>query len=637
MLKIAKGKTKYLSLVIALSLVSLIIAVILIALSGTVAYKDNAPPRNGMLDISGWNPQTGNVSLNGEWEFYFNRLLTKQESGTGSIHPDIIANVPSTWNTYEIDNQALPREGYGTYRLRVVSGLKAGDILALDLQGFPSAYTLFIDDKAVASSGHVSTSAETEEASLDSQTVVFAVPAPTFDIIIQISNYHFSRGGLWSGIYMGDSFHIGNYVMLQASKMTFLLGGLVILFLLYFSYFVYRKDSKQSLYFSLICIVTAIAGDLSTLNFTGRMIPGLPFDLYIRIWYVAACLIPLFLILFILEVFPVIRSKVIPYIYMAGTALFILMYLILPTDISTRFVTANQYFAIAGIVTTVVIAILAVRHQYKGAIPYLSGLFVLLLTYIYDSLLYHTNIADIHIGDLLPLGVLAMVCVQSLVLMGQFRSLQEKREQSIQKAAAAELAFLQAQIKPHFIHNALNTIISISRNEPERARILLVNFSLYLRNCFDFKNRNEEVPIEQELNFVKSYITIEQARFGDRLEVEYDIDDVTFTLPPLILQPLAENAIKHGLRPKPCGGKVIIYVKKQRDGITLGVRDNGIGIPKEKQSELLNQNQGGSHTGIYNINQRLKSLYSTSLIIQSEKGKGCDIFMLLPSKEMPNT
>lgn len=629
-------KKQYYPVAVALSLTSLIVIAILIALSGTVAYKDNLPLQSGVVNVSNWNPQSGNVSLNGQWEFYFDKLVTKQELDAGSVHPDLITNIPSTWNTYEIDHRALPREGYGTYRLNVVSNMKTGDILALSLQGLPSAFTLYIDDKAVASSGHVSTYAEGESASFDPQTAIFSIPAPVFDIVIQVSNFHFSRGGLWSGIYMGDPAHIGSYETLQVSKMTFLLGGLVILFLLYFSYYFYRRDSGQSLYFALLCIFTAIAGDLSTVNFTGRMIPGLSFDLYIRMWYVSACLIPLFLILFIFKTFPVIRSKAISYIYLAGTAFFILVYLILPTNISTRFATVDQYFAAAGILVTIVIAILAAKRKFKGAILYLAGLFVLLLTYIYDSLLYHANIADWHIGDLLPLGVLVMVCVQSLVLMGQFRSLQEKREQSIQKAAAAELAFLQAQIKPHFIHNALNTIISISRNEPERARKLLVNFSLYLRNCFDFKNRNEEVPIEQELNFVKSYIIIEQARFGEKLEVEYDVDNVTFTLPPLILQPLVENAIKHGLRPKPCGGKVIIYVKKQRENIKLGVCDDGIGISKEKQGELLSQDQGGNHTGIYNINQRLKRMYSTSLAIQSEKEKGCDIFMLLPSKETAN-
>jgi LytS/YehU family sensor histidine kinase len=105
-----------------------------------------------------------------------------------------------------------------------------------------------------------------------------------------------------------------------------------------------------------------------------------------------------------------------------------------------------------------------------------------------------------------------------------------------ERAQQMELALLKSQIRPHFVHNALTTIISVSRKDGERARELLKDFSSYLRGFYDYES-DELVPIDQELEFIRAYVALEQARFGDRVQVEYRIEVSDALLPPLILQP----------------------------------------------------------------------------------------------------
>ena len=202
-------------------------------------------------------------------------------------------------------------------------------------------------------------------------------------------------------------------------------------------------------------------------------------------------------------------------------------------------------------------------------------------------------------------------------------------QKSFAQALRSEVKFLQSQIKPHFIHNALHTIISISRTDTEKARSLLVEFSNYLRGCFYFENLLERVPIQTEINLVKSYIAIEQARFGRNLQVVYVIESDRIRVPPLIIQPLVENAVVHGLRPKQDGGRITVEVGHRDKKLMIRITDNGVGMAAEKVSQLLDAAIVQEGVGISNINQRLKRLFGSKLSIESWENIGTVIQMEL--------
>lgn len=210
-------------------------------------------------------------------------------------------------------------------------------------------------------------------------------------------------------------------------------------------------------------------------------------------------------------------------------------------------------------------------------------------------------------------------------------SLQLKK--SVQHALNVETAFLQAQIKPHFLYNALNTIISFCWTDSQKAGDLLIELSNYLRSSFDFRNMDRLIHIKKEIEYVKSYLAIEKARFEEKINCNFDIDEdnLDFMIPPLILQPIVENAIKHGLLKKQEGGNVNIHIKHEDEFIKIIITDNGVGITKEKLTNILKEDGANKRVGIKNINMRMKRIYGYGLSIESEISKGTSVTIKVPS------
>jgi len=197
--------------------------------------------------------------------------------------------------------------------------------------------------------------------------------------------------------------------------------------------------------------------------------------------------------------------------------------------------------------------------------------------------------------------------------------------------ARSELKALQAQINPHFLFNAINTIVSLTRTKPDEARKLLVHLGNYFRK--NFEQNIDEVDLFKEIEHINSYLAIEKARFGDKLEVEYHIEEnIDCKLPPLILQPLVENAIKHGVLGKLEGGKIEIIARENGIGTELIVRDNGVGIPRDKLNSLLGKRDAKEGIGLKNVNERLVNKYGSEygLRIESEFNKGTTVSMVIP-------
>ena len=184
-------------------------------------------------------------------------------------------------------------------------------------------------------------------------------------------------------------------------------------------------------------------------------------------------------------------------------------------------------------------------------------------------------------------------------------------------ATKAEIKALQAQINPHFLFNALNTIISFIRIDPETARELIVNLSTYLR--YNIEEVSTVVDINLELEQVRAYVEIEKARFGDKLKIHYQVDDdINIKIPSLVIQPLVENSIKHGILKGNGSGNVWITVKKHIDDkVQISVEDDGLGIPEEVVRNLYSGRSKGNKIGLSNVHNRLKHIYGKGLEIEN--------------------
>lgn len=196
-----------------------------------------------------------------------------------------------------------------------------------------------------------------------------------------------------------------------------------------------------------------------------------------------------------------------------------------------------------------------------------------------------------------------------------------------------ELSFLQAQIKPHFIYNTLNTILSFSYTDHQRSRKLLNNFGVYLRSCFDFKEATGFVSLDKELAMLRAYTEIEKARFGEMLEVEIQVKDVDpeFQVPSLIVQPLAENAIYHGIMKKENGGRLVVKASMEAGQLRIEVADNGVGMKMAAGESAGQSFDGRKGVALENIRKRLFHLYGVEPVIRSVPDRGTTVVVVIPT------
>jgi anti-sigma regulatory factor (Ser/Thr protein kinase) len=212
------------------------------------------------------------------------------------------------------------------------------------------------------------------------------------------------------------------------------------------------------------------------------------------------------------------------------------------------------------------------------------------------------------------LGFVARIAVAIQVrigsLLGEQRRLERAQRDSAfrEEIADAELRALRAQINPHFLFNSLNTIADLAVVAPDKAEEMTLRLAAVFRYVLANTER-QFTSVKEEIQFATSYLGIEEARFGDRLIVRFDVDQSVLQerVPTLLLQPLIENALKHGLSPKREGGTLNIEAKRTTTGFTLTVTDDGVGLETARE----NSPDNSSHVGILNVRNRLRTAYGS--------------------------
>ena len=217
-----------------------------------------------------------------------------------------------------------------------------------------------------------------------------------------------------------------------------------------------------------------------------------------------------------------------------------------------------------------------------------------------------------------------------------FCVLVSKRENELivteKKLYEAQVSIMVSQIQPHFMYNALGSIAMMCRIDPDTAQKAIITFSKYLRGNMDALRRSEPVPFEQELEHLKKYLYIEKLRFGDMLNIEYDIQATGFVLPQLSIQPLVENAVKHGVGMAENGGTVTISSMETDAAFEVIITDDGVGF----DTSAKQKDDGRSHIGMENTRRRIKEMCGGEVKIVSEIGKGTMATVILPKEGQPH-
>ena len=206
----------------------------------------------------------------------------------------------------------------------------------------------------------------------------------------------------------------------------------------------------------------------------------------------------------------------------------------------------------------------------------------------------------------------------------------ERYYQQVQENKQLRLDIMLSQIQPHFLYNTLGAIQSLCKTDPATAEKAVAKFSRYLRGNMESLSTDRAIPFTQELGHTKLYLELEQLRYEDALEVSYDLGCTDFRIPTLTLQPLAENAVRHGVRGKPSGrGTVAISTEEFADWYEITVSDDGPGFDPSQTIQ-----DGYSHIGLKNVRERLQRVVSGSLRIDSAPGTGTRAVIVIPKGEV---
>lgn len=196
----------------------------------------------------------------------------------------------------------------------------------------------------------------------------------------------------------------------------------------------------------------------------------------------------------------------------------------------------------------------------------------------------------------------------------------------------AEVRALRAQISPHFIYNSLNAIASFINTDPQRARQLVVEFADFTR--YSFRRHGDFTTLAEELQAIDRYLLLEKARFGERIRVSLSIapEVLSTVIPFLSLQPLVENAVRHGLESKPGGGLITLVAQDSGQYAEITVEDDGVGIDPVALAQVLAGTTESVHVGLRNVDVRLRQVYGDAhgLVIDTAPGAGTLITLRVP-------
>lgn len=232
-----------------------------------------------------------------------------------------------------------------------------------------------------------------------------------------------------------------------------------------------------------------------------------------------------------------------------------------------------------------------------------------------------------------------ILLVTVFIAMNRSKKALQKATERLEKEYAKKQQNLEAgrellisQIQPHFLYNVLNTLKYLCKHDPTEAAVSIDKLSAFLRRSMDTFVSTKCIPFEQEMELVENYVYLEKRRFGDKVEVEYDIKATDFLLPALSIQPMVENAIKHGITKKIGGGKVWIKTYEDDDHYIVEIIDNGVGF----YAKDLDESDGRTHIGIKNTEKRMESMCHGTFHIESAVGGLTKVSMTIPKDQSEN-
>lgn len=600
----------------------------------TFSHQSSPKALGGYLDLSDWNfSESGLVFLNGEWGFYPRRLYLPEELPT---QPGQAIKVPGGWELNRGYEQ--PARGSGTYHLTVKLPQTTPE-LALKVQNIWMAHRLYVNGELVGSMGTTSES-KTGYEPRNTPYLIRLKPADQLELVLQVSNYIYYTGGIIHSIQLGEA--VAMDMRMRLSFGLDLAGFFLFMMFGVYHLYMYQMRYKEStylysgLYLLIFSIITATTGEKLLM----QLFPTLPFVIPYKLQDFAVSSSFVVLILFMQSLEPGILKKNRLLLLMLPIFSYILLILLSPLTFYILIKPAVTVY-IALLTGALVIRLLFLLIRGKDCqLPFnelscvVLGL-VCVGIMLLNAMLYYSGYVK---SDLVErISMLGFLLSLNILMARRFTNKMYEVQVLSEELQKSDEIFLQVQIKPHFLYNAISNIIALCYEDGEKAADMLTLLSRYLRHIFQTDRSRQRVSLKQELDIIEAYVEIEKLRFGHRLQYETYIDpeiiEKEVHIPSLLIQPLIENAIRHGLFNKQGTGRLTLRITQGEDFIRIMVEDDGVGVSEDKLYQLMHQDTG-SGVGIPNIRKRVKAIHRANFLIDSELGRGTKCVLLLPKEAL---
>ncbi len=604
-------------------------SVFLMHFFGNLSLKaDNLTPVNAVFDCTNARPfqKHSRYYLTGEWEFYYRQFIESDPQGEPKLSE--MLEVPSSWAGNPLYDSPYESGGYASYRA-YIKGFSYKDSVTIYIPNIASAYRIYLDGALVTESGTLSKSATDTWSTPSSSKQKILLTPEEHEIVIEISSESYS--GLYLAPIIADHSYTQNYTYsflgIRYAFIGIVIYAAIILFILGFL----SKVRYFSGWLPVLFLCLAFRMMISTEGYaiSQPWFFNLSYERMTLLMFASTFIIKLVSLIYLQDELRLKLSKEFTAFLSAAFLLVVVGVSFLPTSVYN-----NYYFVVLQLVSTLadLYVINRLCQELAKGDPYAGRLcfaYLFIFAGITVDALYTNGMMPFLCSSFMPV-CLSLFALQLTIIHADkaaklFQRAREARELE-HEVEKANMAVMISQIQPHFLYNALNTIKSLIRRDPKKAEQAVIDFSYYLRGNMDSLTHTEPIPFETELAHVKYYCDIELLRFSDKLKIEYDIQEKKFCVPTLSIQPIVENAIKHGVTKKPEGGTVRIFTASDDKDYIVTVKDDGVGF----DPSAIEEDDGRSHVGIQNIRYRFENMMHATVSIESEKGVGTCVIIRIP-------
>ena len=604
-------------------------SVFLMHFFGNLSLKaDNLTPVNAVFDCTNARPfhKHSRYYLEGEWEFYYRQFIESDPQGEPKLSE--MLEVPSSWAGNPLYDSPYESGGYASYRA-YIKGFSYKDPVTIYIPNIASAYRIYLDGQLVTESGTLSKSATDTWSTPSSSKQKILLTPEEHEIVIEISSESYS--GLYLAPIIADHSYTQNYTYsflgIRYAFIGIVIYAAIILFILGFL----SKVRYFSGWLPVLFLCLAFRMMISTEGYaiSQPWFFNLSYERMTLLMFASTFIIKLVSLIYLQDELRLKLSKEFTVFLSAAFLLVVVGVSFLPTSVYN-----NYYFVVLQLVSTLadLYVINRLCQELAKGDPYAGRLcfaYLFIFAGITVDALYTNGMMPFLCSSFMPV-CLSLFALQLTIIHADkaaklFQRAREARELE-HEVEKANMAVMISQIQPHFLYNALNTIKSLIRRDPKKAEQAVIDFSYYLRGNMDSLTHTEPIPFETELAHVKYYCDIELLRFSDKLKIEYDIQEKEFCVPTLSIQPIVENAIKHGVTKKPEGGTVRISTASDDKDYIVTVKDDGVGF----DPSTIEEDDGRSHVGIQNIRYRFENMMHATVSIESEKGVGTCVIIRIP-------